>query len=152
MYAGQKNIENCFQMFEICAIFRSRMFVIYDKPKYSSDMFYDLKLSEMVHPGSVFMTGMISRILCMFFLPKEHPHMFFPCQNPFEKAALHQNIPIVIFFTFLPHILCYSYSELPNDVEIYFRFFSKNFRLNQRCRDDGCTGHVLDDLLFFRPS
>ena len=84
------------------------MFVIYYESKYSSDMFYDLKLSEMIHPGQVLMTGMFSCILCMFF----------PCQNPSEKAAFYQNTPIVIILLF--QILCYSYSELPSDVEIYF--------------------------------
>ena len=43
------------------------MFVIYHKSKYSSVMFYDLKLSEMIHPGQGLMTGMFSCILCMFF-------------------------------------------------------------------------------------
>ena len=96
------------------------MFVIYDKPRYSSVMFYNLKFSEMVHPGQVLMTDMFSCILCMFFLPEEHSHMFFSCQNPSENTAFHQNTPIVIFLIFLPQILCYSYSKLPNDVEIYF--------------------------------
>ena len=45
------------------------MFVIYDKSNYSSDMFYDRKFSEMVHPGSTLMTG-------MFCLLKGHPDMF----------------------------------------------------------------------------
>ena len=97
-----------------------RMFVIYHKSKYSSVMFYDLKLSEMVHPGQVLIASMFSCILCMFFLPEEHSHMFFPCQNPSEKAAIHQNTPIVIILIFLLQTLCYSYSELPSDVEIYF--------------------------------
>ena len=112
-------------MFEISAILGSRMFVIYDKSKYSSDMFYDLNLSEMIHSGSVLMIGMFSCILCMIFLPKEHPHMFFSCQNPSEKAAFHQNIPVVIILIFLLQILCYSYSGLPSDIEIFFRFFPK---------------------------
>ena len=96
------------------------MFVIYHKSKYSSVMFYDLKLSEMVHPGQVLMTGIFSCILCMFFLPEEHSHIFFPCQNPSERAAIHWNTPIVIILIFLLQTLCYSYSELPSDVEIYF--------------------------------
>jgi hypothetical protein len=83
------------------------------------------KSLEMVHPGSALMTGMFFCILCIFFLPKEHPHMFFPCQNPFEKAAFHQNIPIVIIVIFLHQILSYSHSELQSDVEIYFGFFEK---------------------------
>jgi hypothetical protein len=48
--------------------------MIYYKSKYSSDVFYDSKFSEMVYPGSVLMTGMF---FCVFCLPKEHPHMFF---------------------------------------------------------------------------
>ena len=93
-------------MFEICAILGSRMFVIYDKSKYSSDMLYDLNVSEMIHSRSVLMTGMFSCILCIFFLPKEHPRMFFSCQNPSEKAAFHQNIRVVILLIFLLQILC----------------------------------------------
>ena len=103
----------------------SRMFVIYYKSKYSSDMFYDLKFSEMVHTGSALMTGMFSHILCMFCLPKEHLHMFFPYQNPSAKAAFYQNIPNVIILIFLLQILCYSYSKLLGDVGIYFRLFQK---------------------------
>ena len=96
------------------------MFMIYHRSKYSSAMFYDLKLSEMVHAGQVLMTGMFSCILCMFFLAEEHSHMFFPYQDPSEKAAIHQNTPIVIILIFLLQTLCYSYSKLPSDVEIYF--------------------------------
>ena len=66
------------------------------------------------------MTGMFFCVLYMFYLFKEHPHIFFPNQNPSTKAAFHQNIPIVIIFISLLQILCYSYSELPSDVEIYF--------------------------------
>ena len=106
----------------------------------------------MVHPGSALMTGMFSCILCMFCLSKEHPHMFFPYQNPSEKAAFHQNIPIVIILISLPQILCYSYSELPHDVEIYFRFFQKKSASIRGVEDDGCESDVLDDLLFFRAS
>ena len=62
-------------------------------------------------------------VLSIFCLPKKHPHMFFPYQNPSAKVAFHQNIPIVIILIFLLQLLCYSYSELPGDVEIYFRFF-----------------------------
>ena len=83
-------------------------------------MFDDLHLSEMIHSGSILMIGMFSSILWMFFLPKEHPHMFFPCQNPSEKAVFHQNIPVVIILIFLLQILCYSYSDLASDIEIYF--------------------------------
>ena len=96
------------------------MFVIYHKSKYSSVMFYDLKLSEMVHPGQVLMTGIFSCILWMFFLPEEHSHMFFSCQNPSDKSAIHQNTPIVIIPIYLLQTLCYSYLELPSNVEIYF--------------------------------
>ena len=81
------------------------MFVIYDKSKYSSDMFDDLNLSEMIHSGSVLMIGMFFCTLCMFFLPKEHPHMFFSCQNPSEKAAFHQNIPVVMILISLSNIV-----------------------------------------------
>ena len=77
----------------------------------------------MVDPGSALMTGMFSCILSMFYLPKEHPHMFFPYENPSAKAVFHQNIPIVIILIFLLQILCYGYSELPGDVQIYFRLF-----------------------------
>ena len=49
----------------------------------------------------------------------------FPFQNPSSKAAFHQNIPTVIILIFLLQILCYSYSDLPGDVEIYFRLFQK---------------------------
>ena len=115
-------------------------------------MFYDWKFLEMVHPGSAFMTSMFSCILCMFCLSKEHPHMFFPYQNPSAKAAFHQNIPIVIILIFLLQILCYSYSELPGDVEIYFRFFQKISTSIRRAEDDGCVSHVLDDVVFFRAS
>ena len=79
----------------------------------------------MVDAGQLLMTGVFSCILCMFFLPGEHSHMFFPCQNPSEKAAFHQNTSIVIILIFLPQILCYSYPELPSDVEIYFWFFQQ---------------------------
>jgi hypothetical protein len=72
--------------------------------------------------------------------------MFFPYQNPSAKAAFHQNIPIVIILNFLLQILCYSYSELPGDVEIYFRFFQKIPPQFRGAEDDGCTSHVLDDL------
>ena len=106
--------------FHICFFLGPRMFVIYYKSKYSSVMFYDSKLSEMVHPEQVLMTGKFSCILCMFFLPEEHSHIFFSCQNSSEKAAFHQNAPVVMFLIFLLQILCYSYSELPSDVEIYF--------------------------------
>ena len=115
----------CLKSIQICVFLGFRMFMIYHRSKYSSVMFYDLKLSEMVHPGQVLMTGMFSCILCMFFLAEEHSHMFFPYQNPSEKAAIHQNTPIVIILIFLLQTLCYSYSELPSDVEIYFWFFQK---------------------------
>ena len=106
----------------------------------------------MVHPGLVLMTGMFYWILCMYSLPKEHPQMFFPCQNPSEKAAFHQNISVVIIFIFLLQILCYSYSELPNDAEIYFGFFQKISTSIRGAEDDGCVSHVLDDVVFFRAS
>ena len=108
----------CLKCFHICFFLGSRMFVIYHKSEYSSVMFYNLKLWEIVHPGQVLMTG-------MFFLLEEHSHMFFPCQNPSERAAIHQNTPIVIILIFLLQTLCYSCSELPSDVEIYFWFFQK---------------------------
>ena len=76
-------------------------------------MFYDSKFSEMVHSGSALMTN-------MFCWPIQHPHMFFPYQNPSAKAAFHQNILIVIILIFLLQILCYSYPELPDNVETYF--------------------------------
>ena len=98
------------------------------------------------------MTGMVSCILCMFSLSKEHPHMFFPYHNPSAKAAFHQNISIVIILIFLLQILCYSYSELPDDVEIYFRFFQKNSASIRGVEDDGWASDVLDDLLFFSAS
>ena len=106
----------------------------------------------MVHPASALMTGMFSCILCMFCLSKEHPHMFFPYQNPSEKAAFHQNIPIVTILIYLLQILCYRYSELPDDVKIYFRFFQNNSASIRGVEDDGCASDVLDDLLFFRAS
>jgi hypothetical protein len=68
----------CMFLNEVYAIFRSRMFVIYSKFKHSSDMFYAWKFSEMVHPGVLWMTGKLSCVLSIFFLPKEHPNMFFP--------------------------------------------------------------------------
>jgi len=61
----------------ICFLLGPRIFVIYYKSKYSLDMFYDWKSSEMVHPRSALMTGMFFCILYMFYLPKEHLHMFF---------------------------------------------------------------------------
>ena len=128
------------------------MFVICNKSKCSSDMFYDSRLLELVHPGSALMTGMFSCILCMLFLSKEQPHMFFTYQNPSAKAAFHQNIPIVIILIFLLQILCYNYSELPGDAEIYFRLFKKNSTSIRHVEDDGCTSHVPDDVLFFRAS
>jgi hypothetical protein len=85
----------------------------------------------------------------MFCLSKEHPHMFFAYQNPSAKAVFHQNIPIVIILIFLLQILCYSYSELPGNVQIYFRFLKKKSASIRGVEDDGCTGHVPDDLLFF---
>ena len=88
----------------------------------------------------------------MFCLSKEDPHIFFPYQNPSTKAAFHQNIPIVIILTFLLQILCYSYSELPGNVEIYVRFFQKKSASIGGAEDDGCTSHVLDDLFFFGAS
>ena len=103
----------------------------------------------MVYPGSVLMTGMF---FCMFCLPKEHPHMFFPYQNPSAKSAFHQNISVVIILIFLLQILCYSYSELPGDVEIYFQFFENISTSIRDVEDDGCATHVPDDLLFFRAS
>jgi len=86
--------------------------------------------------------------LCSMYchLPKEHPHMFFLHQSPSPKAAFHQNISIVIILIFLFQILCYSYSELPGNVEIYFRFFQKNSPSIRGAEDDGCTSHVPDDL------
>ena len=98
------------------------------------------------------MTGMFSCILCMLFLLKEHPPMFFPYQNPSAKAAFHQNTPIVIILICLLQTLCYSYSELPDDVKIYFRFFQKKSTSIRGVEGDGCTSHVPDDLLFFGAS
>jgi hypothetical protein len=46
------------------------MFVIYYKSKYSSDMFYNLKFSEMVHSGSDMMAGMLSVFCVCFACPK----------------------------------------------------------------------------------
>ena len=88
----------------------------------------------------------------MFCLLNQHPYMFFPYQNPSAKAAFHQNIPIVIILIFLLQILCYSYSELPCNVEIYFRFFRKISAPIGGVEDDGWVSHVLDDLLFFGAS
>ena len=45
----------CSKSIHICFFMGSRMFVIYYKSKYSSDMFYDWKFSEMVYSGSVLM-------------------------------------------------------------------------------------------------
>ena len=67
----------CLKSIQICFFLGSRMFVICYKSKYSSDMFYDWKFSEMVHPKWGLITDMFSCILCMFCLPKEHPNMFF---------------------------------------------------------------------------
>ena len=132
----------CLKSIHICFLLASRMFMIYYTPKYRSDMFCHWKFLEMVHPVSALMTGMFSWILYMFFL----------CQNSSAKAAFHQNISIVIFLISLLQILCYSYSELPDDIEIYFRFFQKKSTSIRGLEDDGCTSHVLDDLLFFRAS
>ena len=110
-------------------------------------MFYDLKLSEMIDSGSVLMTGMFSCILCMFSLPKEHPHMLFPSQNPSEEAAFHQNIPVVILLIFLLQILCYSYSDLPSDIEIYFQIFPK---ISASIRDvEMMDAQVMFQMTFF---
>ena len=106
----------------------------------------------MVHPGSALMTGMFSCVLCMFCMPNQHPYMFFPYQNPSAKAAFHQNIPIVIIVIFLLQILCYSYSELPCNVEIYFRFFQKISASIGCVEDDGWASHVPNDLLFIGAS
>ena len=106
----------------------------------------------MVHPVWTLMTTMFSSILCMFGLSKEHPHMFFSYQNPSAKAAFHQNIPIVIILISLLQILCYSYPELPGDVEIYFRFFQEISTSIRGAEDDGGISHVLDDIVFFRTS
>ena len=89
-------------------------------------------------------------VFCACFVCTKSIHMFFSHQNPSAKAAFHQNTPIVIFLISLLQILCYSYSELPGDVEIYFRFFKKNSTSIRGVEDDGCISHVLDDLLFFR--
>ena len=78
--------------------------------------------------------------------------MFFPYQNSSIKAAFHQNISIVIILIFLLQILCYSYSELPGNVEIYVRFFQKNSASIGGVEDDGCTSHVPDDVFFFGAS
>ena len=67
----------CLKSIQIYFLLESRMPVICYKSKYSSDMFYDWKFSEMVQSGSAIMTGMFFCILCMFCLSKEHPHMFF---------------------------------------------------------------------------
>ena len=93
---------------------------------------------------------MFSCILYMFCLSKDHSDLFFPYQNLSAKAAFHHNIPNVIILISLLQILCYSYSELPGDVEIYFRFFQKNSASIGGVEYDGCTSHVLDDVLFFR--
>ena len=143
----------CLKSIQMCFFLGSRMFVKKNyKSKYSSNMFYDWKFSEMVHPGWVLITGMFSCILCMVCLPKEHLHMFFSYQNLSAKAAFHQNIPIVIILIFLLQILCYSYSELPGNVGIYFRFFLKNSASIRGVEDDGCASHVPDDLWFFGAS
>ena len=123
-----------------------------NKSKYSSNMLYDWKFSEMVHPRSALMIGMFSCILCIFYLPNQHPHMFFPYQNASAKAAFHQNILIVIILIFLLQILCYSYWELPGNVQIYFRFFQKISASIRGVEDDGWWSHVSDDLLFFGDS
>jgi hypothetical protein len=78
--------------------------------------------------------------------------MFFPYQNPSAKAAFHQNDPIVVILIFLLQIMCYSYSELPGNIEIYFRCFQKNSTSMRGVEDDGCTSYVPDDLLFFGAS
>jgi hypothetical protein len=66
-------------------------------------------------------------VFCLYFsCPKSIQICFFhnkPYQNPSAKAVFNQNIPIVIILIFLLQILCYSYSELPGNVQIYFRFF-----------------------------
>ena len=67
----------CPKSIQICFFLRSRMFVIYYKSKYSSDMFYEWNFSEMVHPGSALMAGVFSCLLCMFCCLKKHPDMFF---------------------------------------------------------------------------
>ena len=52
-------------------------------------MFYDLKFSEMVHPGSTLMTGMFPVFCGLTCLPKEHPHMFFPgIQNDCDLSQI----------------------------------------------------------------
>ena len=67
----------CFPIFCVCFVLGSRMFVIYYKSKYTSDIFYDWKFLGIVYPGSALMTGIFFCILCIFCLSKEHPHMFF---------------------------------------------------------------------------
>jgi hypothetical protein len=80
--------------------------------------------------------------------PKSIHICFFSYENPSAKAAFHQNIPIVIILIFLLQILCYSYSDLPGNVEVYFRFFQKNSTSIRGAEDDGWTSHVPDDVLF----
>ena len=142
----------CLKSIQICFFLAFRKFVICYKSKYSSDMFYDWKFSEMVHLGSALMTGMFSCILCMFLCPISIHICFFPYQNASAKAAFHQNIPIVIVLILLLQILCYSYWRLPGNLKIYFRFFQKISTSIRGVEDDGWSSHVSDDLLFFGAS
>ena len=141
----------CLKSIHICFSLGSRMFVIYHKSKYSSVMFYDLKLSEMVHPGQVLMTGMFP-VFCICFSCQKSIHICFFHATIFWKSCISSE-----------HFNCDNSHFSPSDLVLQllratkwcrniFLIFSKNFHLNQRCGDDGCKSHVLDDLLFFRPS
>ena len=79
----------CLKSIHICFFLGFRMFVIYYKSKYSSDMFYDWKFSEVVHCGSAIMTGIsfvqrpstyvfsLSKSFCKSCIPPEYTN----CDN-----------------------------------------------------------------------
>ena len=78
----------CLKSIYICCFFVSKMFVIYDKFKYSSGMFYDWKFPETVQSGSVMM-ACIFYVWCVCFACLKRIHIcFFLYQNPSPKAAL----------------------------------------------------------------
>ena len=115
-------------------------------------MFYDWKFLEMVESW-ISIDDWYVFLYSVYVLFVQRPSTYvFPYQNPSEKATFHQNIPIVIILISLLQILCYSYSELPYDIEIYFWFSQTKTTSIRGVEDDGWASDVLDDLLFLRAS
>ena len=119
----------CLKSIHICFFLGSRTFVIYPKSKYSSVMFYDLKLSEMVHPEQVLMTGIFS-VFCVCFSCQKTIHIGFFNVEILLKSCILPEYSSSDNSHFSPSNLVLQLLRATKWCRNIFLIFPKSFQLN----------------------